>query len=60
MELAKKPVECLEYIIVHELVHFKERHHNARFRSYMNKYLPNWEVYREQLNVLPLKSEIWK
>jgi predicted metal-dependent hydrolase len=54
LELAKKPIECLEYVLVHELVHLLERHHNERFQAYMDKYLPQWRQYREILNREPL------
>lgn len=40
LELAKKPVQCLEYIIVHELVHLRERHHNDRFQDLMDQCMP--------------------
>lgn len=59
LELAKKPSELLEYIVVHEIVHLLERNHNDRFIAYMNEYLPNWRLYREELNRLPLKQENW-
>lgn len=59
LELAKKPPECLEYIIVHEMVHLLERNHNDRFMSYMDEYLPKWRYYREALNRLPVKHENW-
>jgi predicted metal-dependent hydrolase len=49
LELAKKPVPCLEYIIVHEMVHLLERHHNDRFLAYMDYYLPNWKQLRAEL-----------
>jgi hypothetical protein len=54
LELAKKPIECLEYVLVHELVHLLERHHNERFQSYMDQYLPQWRQCREILNQEPL------
>jgi predicted metal-dependent hydrolase len=54
LELAKKPHHCLEYIVVHEMVHFLERHHNERFIAYMDKFLPNWRFYKEELNRYPL------
>jgi hypothetical protein len=54
LELAKKPIECLEYVLVHELVHLLERHHNDRFKAYMDKYLPQWRQYRDILNQEPL------
>lgn len=59
LELAKKPNQCLEYIVVHELVHFIERNHNDRYINLMNKFLPNWRIYRDQLNELILSYEDW-
>jgi len=60
LELAKKPPECLEYILVHELVHLLERHHNERFVSLMDMYLPNWRLHRDLLKSLPLGHDDWK
>ena len=60
LELAKKPVECLEYIVVHEMVHLLERRHNERFISYMEKFLPQWHLRRDQLNKFPLRHEHWE
>jgi predicted metal-dependent hydrolase len=54
VELAKKPVECVEYIVVHELVHLLERNHNKRFIGLMDQYMPNWRILKQQLNELPL------
>lgn len=54
LELAKKPQRSLEYIIVHEMTHLLERHHNARFKAYMDKFLPNWRSLREELNEMIL------
>jgi predicted metal-dependent hydrolase len=59
-ELAKKPRECLEYIVVHEMVHLIERTHNARFVALMERYLPNWKVCRQVLNQLPVRHETWR
>lgn len=59
LELAKKPVECLEYILVHELVHLLERHHNEQFRGLMDRYLPQWKMRRSVLNRSPLSHEEW-
>jgi predicted metal-dependent hydrolase len=59
LELIKKPVHCLEYIIVHELVHLLEKHHNDRFKSLMDQYLPLWRQHREELNRQPLGHEEW-
>lgn len=58
-ELAKKPPECLEYIVVHEIVHMLEKSHNHRFVSLMDHYLPKWRYYRDTLNTLPIKHENW-
>jgi len=59
LELAKKPIHCLEYIIVHELIHLLERHHNDRFLSLMEKHMPQWKFYREELNRLPVSHGEW-
>jgi predicted metal-dependent hydrolase len=58
-ELAKKPSECLEYVVVHELAHFIAPSHNARFVSLMDQYLPHWRLLKEQLNRLPVRHEQW-
>ncbi|MBL7039231.1 MAG: M48 family metallopeptidase [Pirellulaceae bacterium] len=60
LELAKKPPACLEYILVHEMVHLLERHHNDRFRAYMDEFMPQWRLYREELNRAPLAHEDWE
>lgn len=59
LELAKKPPECLEYILVHELVHLFERNHNERFKTYMDKFLPDWRERRDLLNRMPLAHDDW-
>ena len=59
LELAKKPVQCLEYIVVHELVHLLERHHNDRFQKLMDQFMPQWRLHREELNRGPLGYENW-
>jgi predicted metal-dependent hydrolase len=59
LELAKKPLECLEYIVVHEMVHLLERSHNARFIAYMNQFLPQWRNLKEELNRLPVSHLNW-
>lgn len=57
--LAKKPTQCLEYIVVHEMVHLLERNHNDRFISLMNEFMPKWKFYRDELNRLPVRHENW-
>jgi predicted metal-dependent hydrolase len=59
LELAKKSVPCLEYIIVHELIHLLERHHNDTFTVLMNQYLPQWRSRRAELNAAPLAHATW-
>ncbi|MGW5662855.1 M48 family metallopeptidase [Streptomyces sp. NPDC003758] len=59
VELAKKPPACLEYIVVHEMAHYLERHHNDRFTKLMERFMPNWRSLREQLNNAPLAEEQW-
>lgn len=59
LELAKKPIDCLEYIITHEMVHFLERHHDEKFIAYMDKFLPKWRFIKEELNKLPLGHVEW-
>lgn len=58
-ELAKKPPECLEYIVVHELVHLLEPTHNPRFLELMDRFMPNWKYHRQTLNQLPVRKERW-
>jgi len=60
LELAKKPLECIEFVVVHELVHLLERTHNEVFVSYMNGFMPKWRFYREELNKLPFRHIDWK
>ena len=58
-ELAKKPAECLEYIVLHELVHLVEPTHNARFVALMDQFMPKWQFHRQILNRLPVRREKW-
>lgn len=59
LELAKKPLHCIEYIIVHEMAHLLERRHDEVFISHMDKFLPKWRFYKEELNRSPLRHENW-
>jgi predicted metal-dependent hydrolase len=59
LELAKKHPDCLEYIIVHEMTHRLERHHNDRFTTLMDRFMPGWRSRRDELNGAPLASETW-
>jgi predicted metal-dependent hydrolase len=60
LELAKKPLQCLEYILVHEMVHLLERKHNERFVAFLNKFMRNWRSYRDELNSLPVSHIDWR
>jgi predicted metal-dependent hydrolase len=59
-ELAKKPPQLLEYIVVHEMAHLIVRGHNGRFKSIMDQHLPHWRLHRRELNSAPLRHETWK
>jgi len=59
LELAKKPVECTEYIILHELNHLLVRNHNDRFVANMDRFMPKWRTTRDLLNSMPLADEAW-
>ncbi len=60
LELAKKPVSCLEYIFVHEMVHLIEHRHNDQFRDLMNELMPQWRMHRDVLNRAPLAYAEWR
>jgi predicted metal-dependent hydrolase len=59
LELAKKSLHCIEYVLVHEMVHLLERKHSERFKELMDKFLPQWRLYRDELNQAPLAHEEW-
>ncbi|MDY0270793.1 M48 family metallopeptidase [Trichloromonas sp.] len=58
-ELAKKPPECLEYLVVHEMTHLLEPTHNDRFMVLLERFIPRWKFYKEELNRLPVRHEEW-
>jgi predicted metal-dependent hydrolase len=58
-ELAKKPRECLEYLVVHEMIHLLEPTHNLRFISLLDLFMPQWQFRRRVLNQLPVRHENW-
>src|SRR5690606_24685913 len=60
LELAKKPPESLEYILVHEMIHLRHRHHDARFRELLEELMPQWQLRRDELNMAPLAHEEWR
>jgi predicted metal-dependent hydrolase len=59
-ELAKKPPECLEYVVVHELAHLLVASHDARFVALMDRFLPRWRHARDILNRFPVRHEAWE
>jgi predicted metal-dependent hydrolase len=59
-DLARKPRECLEYIVVHEMIHVLEPSHNEIFQAYMNHFMPDWKHRRQVLNRLPVRHEDWE
>lgn len=59
-DLAKKPKECLEYVLIHEMVHLLEPTHNARFTAAMDHLMPNWRLRRDLMNELPVSHQKWK
>ena len=56
LELVKRAPECLEYIVVHELVHLLEASHNSKFKTLMDRFYPKWKFYRKELRSLPIKA----
>ncbi|HLF73621.1 MAG TPA: SprT-like domain-containing protein, partial [Anaerolineales bacterium] len=59
-ELAKKTPECLEYVVVHEMMHMLEPTHNSTFISLMDKFMPHWQHLRDELNQAPLAHVDWE
>ena len=59
LELAKKPIQCIEYLVMHELTHLLERHHNERFTALMDRHMPQWRYHRKTLNEAPLGHADW-
>lgn len=59
LELAKKPMSCIEYVVVHELVHLLERTHGEKFIALMDQFLPGWKFRKEELNQHPLSHQNW-
>lgn len=60
LELAKKPIICAEYVVVHELLHLVERKHSDKFVSLMTKYIPKWRSIKEELNSFALSYVDWE
>ena len=58
-ELAKKPKDLVEYVIVHEMIHLLEPTHSQRFAELLDRHYPGWREARAELNELPLSHEDW-
>jgi predicted metal-dependent hydrolase len=58
-ELAKKPRECLDYVVLHEMVHFLEPTHGPKFVKLMDLFMPGWPATLDLLNSLPARHEQW-
>jgi predicted metal-dependent hydrolase len=58
LELIKHPPACIEYVVVHEMVHLLERGHTEQFRQHMTRFLPQWRTLREELARGVLGSEV--
>src|SRR5690625_1458832 len=59
-ELARKPPQCMEYVLLHELVHLREATHGEAFLRWMDQLMPSWRDRRDELNRLPVRSEHWR
>ena len=60
LELAKKPRKCLDYVIVHELIHLIEKNHSEKFMDVLESVMSNWSSVKDELNMYPLGYANWK
>jgi len=60
LELIKKPVHCIDYIVLHEMTHLIEKRHNDRFRDLLTHHMSLWQTYRDELNLAPLGHDEWQ
>jgi predicted metal-dependent hydrolase len=60
LELIKKPVECVEYLVVHEMAHLLVRRHGDQFQALMDRHFPRWRMVRKILNAAPLAHVTWQ
>lgn len=56
----QKPPLCIEYVILHELIHFFEANHTPRFKALLSAHMPMWEHLKDVLNLAPLGEEVWE
>ena len=57
LELAKKPAQCLDYVVLHEMAHFISPRHDDTFIAVLDRFMPAWRQVRADLNALPLSRE---
>lgn len=50
LQLVKKPIECIEYVVLHELIHLRVEKHNNEFKNLMHQYMPDWQERKNRLN----------
>lgn len=60
LEMIKKPEQCIDYIVLHEMAHLIEKRHNDRFREILTHHMPRWQTYRDELNEAPLGHDEWR
>ncbi|MEY4505086.1 MAG: hypothetical protein RL154_1383 [Pseudomonadota bacterium] len=58
LELAKAPIDSIEYIVVHEMLHLLERHHNDNFKSLLSKCINDWQSRKDGLKLCHIGYEI--
>jgi len=56
LELSKKPVETVDYIVLHEMAHLISARHDERFLSLLDEHMPTWRQVRSDLNAMPLPA----
>jgi len=59
LELAKKPLHCLEYVLVHEITHLVEKNHTEKFKLLMDSFMPQWKHIKAELNQSKLGYSKW-
>lgn len=56
LQMAEKPPECLEYVVLHEIIHLKIRNHGQEFTAMLDKFMPSWRTIKNTLNSRMLES----
>ena len=50
LNLIKTPLECIEYVVLHELSHFKHPNHSRNFHNFVTRFMPNWKERKKILD----------